>query len=153
MPRFHLLTLPSQMVSELIAHAQDAAPSECCGLAAGLIRDAVGIATARFTIGNDAASPHEYFSNPRDMLLAFRSMREQGLELLAIYHSHPASAPVPSTRDLERNTYGDDVIHLIVSLAGAQPLLKAWRLAETNCQEVEWSVHPELPEGEVCRRP
>jgi proteasome lid subunit RPN8/RPN11 len=139
MPRFHRLLLPAEMLSELIAHARDTLPNECCGLAAGLIRDEVAIATVRFAIRNDAASPREYFSNPRDMLAAHRSMREQGLELLAIYHSHPTTTPVPSARDLEQNAYGNDVLHLIVSLASVQPALRVWRLGEDDYEEVEWA--------------
>ena len=41
-------------------------------------------------------------------------MRTNGTELLAIYHSHPTSEPVPSRRDVEENTYGESVVHLIV---------------------------------------
>ncbi len=71
------------------------------------------------------------------MLDAFRAMRERELELLAIYHSHPTSSPVPSQRDLEQNTYGESVVHVIVSLANPQPELRAWSLSETGYREIE----------------
>ena len=29
------------------------------------------------------------------------------LDLLAVYHSHPTSEPVPSRRDVDENTYGE----------------------------------------------
>ena len=97
----------------------------------------MGVVTTRFAIGNDGASPTAYETNARDMLFAFRAMRERGIELLAIYHSHPVSEPVPSRRDIERNTYGESVVHLIVSLALARPEVRGWWLTETEYREAE----------------
>jgi [CysO sulfur-carrier protein]-S-L-cysteine hydrolase len=138
--RFARLVVPDLLLDILFRDARAAAPLECCGLLAGHIADGVGIVTTRFTIGNDGASPTAYETNARDMLRAFRAMRESGIELLAIYHSHPASEPVPSRRDIECNTYGDSVVHLIVSLAGAKPEARGWWLAEDGCCEAAVEV-------------
>jgi proteasome lid subunit RPN8/RPN11 len=131
------LIIPSQLYEEAIEHARQTRPNECCGLLAGHIRDGAGVLTTRFPIENALASPTEYETAARDMLFAFRHMREHGLELLAVYHSHLTSAPVPSTRDVERNTYGETVVHLIVSLAGTEPVVKGWWLGETSYREAE----------------
>src|SRR5438105_153199 len=48
----------------------------------------------RYALVNTAASPTEYLSDPRSMFEAVRDMRRLGLEIVAIYHSHPTSAPV-----------------------------------------------------------
>jgi proteasome lid subunit RPN8/RPN11 len=74
------------------------------------------------------------------MLAADRRRRECGLELLAIYHSHPAAEPVPSRRDVERNTYGESVVHLIVGLAGAKPEVRVWWLTETGHREASFEI-------------
>jgi proteasome lid subunit RPN8/RPN11 len=133
--RLARLVVPDLLRAELIKHARDLAPVECCGLLAGHIADGVGVATERYAITNDAASATRYATNPRDMLAAFRSMRASGTELLAIYHSHPASAAVPSARDRSDNTYGESVVHVIVGLAGAEPDVRAWWLGETGFRE------------------
>jgi [CysO sulfur-carrier protein]-S-L-cysteine hydrolase len=140
MPSFDRLDIPDLLVQEMIDHARNDLPNECCGLLAGRVQDGVGLAISRFPIANDEASPREYFSNARDMLFAFRAMRESGQELLAIYHSHPTSEPVPSKRDVEQNTYGESVIHVIVSLATPQAVIRAWWLTETGYREEAWSV-------------
>lgn len=140
MPPFDRLIIPNLLVEEMIEHARNDLPTECCGLLAGRVVDGVGTALARFSIGNDEASPREYFSNARDMLFAFRAMRESEHELLAIYHSHPTSEPVPSKRDIEQNTYGETAVHLIVSLATPQPELRAWWLTESGYREAVWKV-------------
>lgn len=134
---FSRLTIPDALLEDVIAHARRDLPNECCGLLAGR---GDGVVTTRFSIGNDAASPTEYATNARDMLLAFRAMRAAGDELLAIYHSHPTSEPVPSRRDIEQNTYGESVVHLIVGLAGANADVRAWLLTETGSREVPLEI-------------
>ncbi|MBM3980128.1 MAG: M67 family metallopeptidase [Planctomycetes bacterium] len=133
-PFTHLL-VPAAVRAALVAHALSEAPVECCGLLAGHIADGVGVVTERYAVANDVASATRYATNPRDMLAAFRAMRAGGTELLAIYHSHPTSAAVPSARDLGDNTYGESVVHVIVGLAGAEPEVRAWWLGETGFRE------------------
>ena len=100
---------------------------ECCGILAGAIESGRGSVRRRFPIRNDAASPTEYLTNARDLLDAMKAMRESGLEPLAIYHSHPTSEPVPSRTDLERNTWGESVVHLII---GVDDIRAWWLLAD-----------------------
>ena len=138
MPQFNKLDIPSSLVEEIIEHGRGESPNECCGLIAGRIVEGVGTASVRYVIKNDAASSKNYWSNARDMLDAFRSMRDGRLEILAIYHSHPNTEPVPSLRDIEQNAYGESVVHLIVSLADALPAVRAWWLTETGYREAVW---------------
>lgn len=137
MPPFTRIRVPETLLAEVVRHARDEAPNECCGLLAGLIEEGVGVATTRYAVENALHSPTEYATDARGMLRAFRAMREGGLELLAVYHSHPTSEPVPSKRDVERNTYGETVVHLIVGLGGSEPAVRAWWLTETGYREAE----------------
>lgn len=137
MTPFERLVIPAALLDEVTSHALADAPLECCGLLAGRIAGGTGTVTARYPVRNDAASATEYESNARDMLNAFRAMREGGLELLAIYHSHPTSAPVPSRRDLARNTYGETAAHLIVGFAATEPVVRAWWLTGVGYREAE----------------
>lgn len=138
--RFTRLVVPDLLLDQIFAHACDCAPLECCGLLAGHITDGVGVVSHRYPIENVIASATEYETDARGMFLAFRSMRATETELLAIYHSHPKSEPVPSRRDIERNTYGETAVHLIVSLAGAKPEARAWWLVENGAREAELRV-------------
>src|SRR5262245_57801592 len=140
MPPFTRLTIPDLLLEEVIEHTRREAPIECCGLLAGRIENGVGIVTVRFPVANDLHSPTQYETNARDLFTAFRAMRHDNLELLAIYHSHPASEPVPSRRDIEQNTYGETVVHLIVSLAGEKPAVRAWWLGDGEYREAELIV-------------
>jgi [CysO sulfur-carrier protein]-S-L-cysteine hydrolase len=138
MPQFNRLDIPDALLKEMIEHGRGELPFECCGLLAGRIVEGVGIATSGYQIANDAASPRAYLTNARDMFDAFRKMRKSGLELLAMYHSHPSTQPVPSAADIEQNNYGETIIHLILSLEGKQPVIRAWWIMETGYREAEW---------------
>jgi [CysO sulfur-carrier protein]-S-L-cysteine hydrolase len=138
MPPFTRLAIPDLLLAEVIEHARTDAPIECCGLLAGRSENSIGTVTTRFPIDNAMRSPTEYETDARGMIAAFRHMREHKLELLAIYHSHPSSEPVPSKRDVERNTYGETAVHLIVGLAGSEHVVRAWWVTETGYREAEW---------------
>jgi proteasome lid subunit RPN8/RPN11 len=90
-----------------------------------------------YPLVNAAASSTEYLSDAQGMFDAVKDMRKRGLEILAVYHSHPTSDPVPSRTDLERN-YSPDVIHLIISLRAAEPLVRGWWLTEHDSREAIW---------------
>jgi proteasome lid subunit RPN8/RPN11 len=88
---------------------------------------------------NAAASPVEYLSDGRSMFEADRDMRRRGLEVLAVYHSHPTSPPVPSKKDRAMN-YSPDVVNFILSLTTTPPTVRGWWLTAESYREAEWSV-------------
>jgi proteasome lid subunit RPN8/RPN11 len=134
------LELPRRIYDEIVAQAQAELPNECCGMLAGRVEPGasgpVGHVLRRFPLANAAASPREFLSDARAMFAAEKARRAENLDFLAVYHSHPASPPVPSKTDLERN-YSPDVMNLIVSLRGDTPELKGWWLAEKGISEAD----------------
>jgi proteasome lid subunit RPN8/RPN11 len=143
-PAHFRLLVPRVLFEAMIAHARAALPNECCGLLAGHSPTEGGPgrvvrALARYALENELQSPTEYRSEPRSMFEAMRDMRRQDIDVLAVYHSHPASAPVPSKKDLAQN-YSEGVINLIVSLAGPVPEVRAWWLRATDYQPAEWEL-------------
>jgi proteasome lid subunit RPN8/RPN11 len=115
-------------------------PLECCGLLAGVIReDGVGEVRLRYPLLNAAASPIEFESEPKSHFSADRDIRRQGWDVLAIYHSHPTSEPIPSRKDLERS-WSDGVINVIVSLTTTPPTVRAWWLSTEGHSEARWTI-------------
>lgn len=139
MPPFTRLVIPADVHAAVVAHARAELPNECCGALAGLIDGDTGRVTQHFPVRNDLASPTEYATNALDLMAAFRATHETGTELLAMYHSHPTSDPVPSRKDLDRNTYGETVVHLIIGLVG-EPEVRGWWLAETEFRPAEVEI-------------
>jgi proteasome lid subunit RPN8/RPN11 len=142
------LLVPRNLLDALVAQALAEQPNECCGLLAGkregpaeAEKSAGGVARVveRFPLVNALASPVRYESDGPSMLRAHRDMRARGLDILAVYHSHPTSDPVPSRTDLACNYY-PGVVHLIVSLTTTPPRVRGWWLTETDYREAEWEV-------------
>jgi [CysO sulfur-carrier protein]-S-L-cysteine hydrolase len=137
MPSFQTLLIPADLLAAVVAHARADAPIECCGLLAG---SPDGRVSLHFPVRNDLASPAEYLTNARDMLAASKAARAAGAEVLAVYHSHPSSAPIPSAKDVAGNHWGDAVVHLIVGLAGPEPDVRAWHVTEAGGSPAAWAV-------------
>src|SRR5262245_25493863 len=121
------LVIPRQLYDEMLAQAQAELPNECCGFLAGTMSESEWRVSRRYPLINKAASPAEYFAEEHSLFQAHRDMDRQSLELLAIYHSHPTTEPIPSRKDRELNYHGE-VVHLIISLKGKEPEMRGWRL-------------------------
>jgi len=125
---------------EIISHAREAAPHECCGLIGGT---SDGQTQTIYRMKNTAADPLvSYEAAPEDLFAAQRAMRSRGEELLAIYHSHPRSSdPQPSATDV-RLAYYPSAVYLIVGLGNSEPCLRAFRISESESrwEPVEFRV-------------
>lgn len=133
------LIVPREVLEGMLEQALAERPRECCGLLAGVVEEHTLRVVRGYPLVNALQSPTEYESDPRSMFEAVRDMRQHGLEIVAVYHSHPTSAPVPSKKDLARN-YSEEVVNLIISLTTSPPEVRAWWLTETSYGEAEWEV-------------
>jgi len=120
------MELPRAFVDEMVAHAIEEAPNECCGIIAG--KD--GQATKLFRAKNSEASPYRYSVDPKDLLRIFRECEDNEWSFLAIYHSHTASAAYPSPTDV-RLAFWPEAYYVLVSLAVKdKPVVRAFRILE-----------------------
>jgi proteasome lid subunit RPN8/RPN11 len=119
--------IPDRLLDEIRSHARAAFPNECCGL---LIGSALTI-EALFPTRNLEASPTSYLIDPAHHFAAIKTARASGRRVVGAYHSHPATPPVPSARDLAEASV-PDFVYLIVSLAetDSDDSVRAYRLAE-----------------------
>ena len=132
------LIVPRAVYVQMLDHAFTERPLECCGLLAGRIEGERGEVAQLYRLVNELASPVEYRSSPRSMLDACRDLTAHGWDVLAVYHSHPTTAPIPSAKDRAAN-YSEDVVNLIVSLA--EPITVAgWWLTAESYRAAEWQI-------------
>lgn len=141
MPSFRTLVVPAAIHAAMLQQARTELPNECCGLLAGRIVGQEGRVEKCYPLVNAAASRVEYLSDGQSMFDAVRDMIRQGIDILAVYHSHPTSEPVPSKKDMERN-YDPDVVNLIIGLKEEPPFVRGWWLTETAYREAVWRVEP-----------
>jgi proteasome lid subunit RPN8/RPN11 len=119
--------LPRDLADDLIAHALESFPNECCGMIAG--EGSVAVAVHRAT--NAEGSPFMYVMDPREQLAIMDAIEEAGQDMLAIYHSHTRSAAYPSKTDVEL-AFFPNTLYLIVSIADRDsPQIRAFRIDRT----------------------
>ncbi|MGA7192485.1 MAG: M67 family metallopeptidase [Anaerolineales bacterium] len=90
-------------------HVQAQAPLEACGLLAGKNNWVEKV----LLIGNQAKSRLRFRMNPEEQLEAFKWIDSNGLDLIGIFHSHPAGPETVSATDIEEAAY--PVIQIIWS--------------------------------------
>jgi [CysO sulfur-carrier protein]-S-L-cysteine hydrolase len=127
------LTLPQSFVDEMVTHAREDAPNECCGIIAA----DNGRAVKLFRAKNSEASPYRYSVEPKDLFRIYRECEGNGWSFLAIYHSHTASEAYPSPTDVRLASW-PEAYYVLVSLQDtAKPVVRAFRILDGAISEEE----------------
>jgi [CysO sulfur-carrier protein]-S-L-cysteine hydrolase len=125
------------LLDEIVAHARDDVPNECCGMVAGTNGQATRVYRAR----NSEASPFRYTIHPQDQFKITMEIEDRGEEIAAIYHSHTKSPPDPSQTDINLADNWPEPLYLICSLAKEDaPEVRAWAIRDGKVEEVGLDV-------------
>jgi proteasome lid subunit RPN8/RPN11 len=131
-----MIRIPQAVFLDMVNHAKKEWPIECCGLLAG--RD--GLVTRIYRLDNQERSQTSYLAAPEQQFHAFTELEDRGLDLLAIYHSHPDTECYPSRTDIEK-AYFTEAIYMIVSLKERTSRVRAFRINPTGAvTEEEFEV-------------
>lgn len=131
------MRIAQSLIDEMVAHAREDLPNECCGMVGG----SDGMATSVIRVENSAASPLRFEMDPQGQYDALKVIEDGGGELLAIYHSHTKSAAYPSQTDVNQAVNWPDAIYVIVSLEDADaPDVKAYWLKDLKIADAELVV-------------
>jgi proteasome lid subunit RPN8/RPN11 len=122
------VVVPAEIRQRLVEHAQEEAPNEACGLVA--FRD--GVAERYLPGENTLASPYRFELRPRDPADFF--LEDEGYEL-AVFHSHPETAPRPSRTDIANIGLWEGRPYLILGLATGE--LAAWRIRDGSVEVLD----------------
>jgi [CysO sulfur-carrier protein]-S-L-cysteine hydrolase len=117
------LGIPKNIIDGVIAHARELDPAECCGLLAGKNGTVTNLYRIKNIVGSEGAVTLSHFNKAkmedlkerspegraeiafvmdiRGLSQASKDMREQGLDLLCVYHSHTKDPATPSITDVE----------------------------------------------------
>ncbi|MFL5833930.1 MAG: Mov34/MPN/PAD-1 family protein [Solirubrobacterales bacterium] len=131
------MKISQSLIDEMVAHAREDLPNECCGMIGG--RD--GEATRVVRVENAAASPLRYEMDPQGQYDALKAIEDADEELIGIYHSHTRSAAYPSQTDVNEARMWPEQAYVIVSLENEEaPDVKAYDLADLKIADVELDV-------------
>jgi len=118
-----MLTIPQAIYDAIIAHARKDFPLEACGILGGT----EGVVSECYPMANTDQSNEHFTMEPKEQFAVIKDLRAKGKEMLVIYHSHPETPARPSEEDI-RLALTPGVSYLIVSLAGAAPEVKSYRI-------------------------
>jgi len=131
-----MLKIPIKIYEEMISHAKEDFPFECCGILAGRDDEISRI----YRIKNADRSRTAYLMDPREQIKAFKEMRSLGMELKAIYHSHPNHPPYPSKTDVEL-AYYPEAVYIIISIdTERETKVRGFRILDKEITEVDLNI-------------
>jgi len=107
------VTIVQRVLDDVLAHAREDAPRECCGMLLGTADRILDSHRAR----NLAAGITRFQIDPRDHVKALRAARSRHLDVIGFYHSHPRSRAYPSETDVAESGYAG-AMHLIAGTDG-----------------------------------
>ena len=131
-----MFRLSTAQANEIVAHAREDAPNECCGILVGRDSRVEKLYRAR----NVEASPVKYLIDPQDMFRAYKEAEEKEWEIVAFYHSHTTSEAYPSPTDVRLATWPDS-LYLLVTLQNPEnPVIRAFHIVDGQVTEEELTI-------------
>ncbi|MGH2903558.1 MAG: Mov34/MPN/PAD-1 family protein [Solirubrobacteraceae bacterium] len=144
------MKISSDLLDELVGHAQEDPKNETCGVVAVLERTGahqagrVGPSARAVEVHravNVHGSPLKFEIDPAELLALYNTIDERDLELGAIYHSHVRSAPYPSQTDIGFAANWPGVEWIIVGLKdGEAPEVRSYLIEDGRVREVALEV-------------
>ncbi|HVP21959.1 MAG TPA: M67 family metallopeptidase [Anaerolineaceae bacterium] len=125
------ISLSASDLRTIIDHARSVLPEEACGFVAGQGRTARAI----LPVTNRLHSQVRFEMEPQQQFKAMLWIEENGLEILAIYHSHPGGPGVPSQTDIAE-FYFPEALCLIVSPVGSEWQARAFQIDQDRFEEL-----------------
>jgi proteasome lid subunit RPN8/RPN11 len=122
-----------EVLGRLLEEARSTPAIECCGLLAGCD----GVVSRVLPARNALSSATAYEIAPADLFALFRHMRDERLEHLGIYHSHPHTDNVPSASDVERAYYPEAAQFILSPRLDAARPIRVFRIAIGHSRELK----------------
>lgn len=129
-----MIYIPSKIVDEIREQAVSESPDEACGYLGGK-DDQV---TVRIPMTNTDHSPEHFTFDPVEQFAAIGKAREEGYDLIGVYHSHPETPARMSEEDI-RLANDTEIVYIIMSLK--EDRTKAFRIdAQKKVTEIPINV-------------
>ena len=134
-----VLSIPSDIFEKMVAQAKAQAPVEACGILAGKNNRVEKL----YEMTNADNSNEHFMMEPKEQFAVAKDIRSAGLEMQAIYHSHPATQARPSAEDI-RLALTPDVTYVILSLQDPKnPEVKGFTIEDSVVTPVPVRIEQE----------
>ena len=131
----HGIRISNDQLQQMLEHVAEVEPWEACGLLGGSRSRVDEVVPIR----NAAESSVRFLMDPSEQIDALFRFEERGMDLVAIYHSHPAGPPSPSSIDINEAAY-PEAIQLIWFLEEGGWVCRAYRYDDRAAIELAIDV-------------
>ncbi len=126
------ISISRELLNEIITHCRVTYPNEACGLLAGKSNTA----ERAYRITNIRRSRIDYEMDTKEQLRCEREIKNLGLKVIGIYHSHPSTQAYPSQTDIMRAYWpGDpdlpiypDIGYMIIGPVDGDPRVRVFKI-------------------------
>lgn len=121
-----IISIPKPVYDEMLAHARETYPHECCGvLVGGSFKGKVVMESHRAKNLNLERANDRYLIDPKELNFIDKISRVQGMDILGFYHSHPDHPDRPSDTDREWGQVGYSYVIISVK-GGTEVSARSW---------------------------
>ncbi|WP_080902841.1 M67 family metallopeptidase [Parabacteroides sp. Marseille-P3160] len=129
------MKIKKDVYESILSQARAELPDESCGYLLG----SNGVVTVNHAMTNIDHSPEHFSFDPQEQFNVLRYARKEKLEVIGNWHSHPNSPSRPSIEDI-RLAYDPTIAYAILSLAGEEPVFKAFRITEGEVENIPLEI-------------
>jgi [CysO sulfur-carrier protein]-S-L-cysteine hydrolase len=122
-----MIKIKKEVIEQIIQHAVSELPFEACGYLASS-GDTI---TRSYALTNIDHSAEHFSFDPAEQFQTLKDARNNSLQIVANYHSHPETPARPSDEDI-RLAFDPGLAYFIVSLEKSEPDIKAFRIIDSK---------------------
>ena len=131
-------------LQSIFEHCNAGYPNEACGILAGRNNEVEKV----YLMKNAKPGPDYYEMDPEEQFRVMKDIRDKGLVMVGMFHSHPSGHAYPSSVDVEKAYWPGteipnypDAIYMIVSLMDrSKPTARGFSIEEGKVAEISLSV-------------
>jgi proteasome lid subunit RPN8/RPN11 len=139
-----LLSIKRSDLDIIIGHCRAGLPNEACGMLGG--RN--GSVEKVYPMTNAKPGPDYYEMEAEEQFQVMKDIRDRGLELIGLFHSHPIGQAYPSSVDVAQAYWPGttlpnypDAVYMIVSFMDrSRPMARGFSIEEGKVSEVTVSI-------------
>ena len=130
------LLISREFADQMVTHCRACYPNEACGILAGTGNRVTRV----YPMSNAEPTPVSYFMEPKEQFRVMKELRQEGLAMVAIFHSHPQSPAYPSVKDISLAFY-PDAVYVIIGLTNLEsPEIKAYTIIDGVVKETLFEI-------------
>lgn len=129
------LKILKEILIKMYEHALREKPIECCGYLAGIENKITNI----YLMKNMDNSPNHFSFDPKEQFKIVKTMREEGIKPIVVYHSHPETPARMSDEDI-RLANDPDIYYGIISLIKQPYEFKIFSVKDKIIKNIDYEI-------------